>query len=238
MRLLFLTFLGEVNTSKTTIAHVHDAPLLMALPMAFLSVLSIFVGYLTRDIFVGFGTPFWGNSLVFTSQDYATFLNAEFLPFYIKIIPVVFSTLGTLVAIIYFSFFVNKFTVFTLSTQGRSVYTFLSKKWFIDKIYNEFIIQYFLSLGYLFSYKALDRGFLEIFGPTGISKNLETTTRVISLSQIGLPYAHLRQIVFGIIFICFAIFIFYLNLPAEVLLLASLFVLSSSIITLHPARIF
>jgi NADH-ubiquinone oxidoreductase chain 5 len=229
MRLLFLTFLGEVNATKTTVSHVHDAPILMALPMGFLSILSIFVGYLTRDIFVGFGTPFWGNSLVFTSQDYATSLNAEFLPFYIKIIPVVFSSLGTIVAIVYFIFFVGKFNVFTFGKTGIAIYTFLSKKWFIDKIYNEFIIQYFLSVGYLFSYKSLDRGFLEIFGPTGIAKNLETTTRTISLSQIGLPYAHIRQIVFGILFIFFAIFSFNIHLPAEVLLLLALFAFSSAI---------
>ena len=38
---------------------MFSAPFLMALPMAFLSILSIFTGYITRDIFVGFGTPFW-----------------------------------------------------------------------------------------------------------------------------------------------------------------------------------
>lgn len=215
MRLLFATFLGEVNVTKTNIAHMHDAPLLMALPMGFLSLLSIFVGYFTRDIFVGFGTPFWGKSLAFTSADFASSLNAEFLPFYIKIIPVVFSTLGTLTAILYFSFFVQQFNVFSLSQTSFSVYTFLSKKWFVDKIYNEFIVQYVLSSGYNFSYKALDRGFFEVFGPTGITNFLETTTTILTKQQIGLPYSHIRQLTFAILYFFLFVFAFSLNLPLE-----------------------
>jgi NADH-ubiquinone oxidoreductase chain 5 len=219
MRLLFLTFLGEVNTTKTSIGHVHDAPLLMALPMGFLSILSIFIGYLTRDIFVGFGTPFWGKSLAVSSTDFNSLLNAEFLPFYIKIIPVVCSTLGTITAIVYFSFFVQNFTVFSLTQSARSVYTFLNKKWFIDKIYNEFIVQYFLSSGYTFSYKALDRGFFEIFGPTGITNVLETTAKNLTQQQIGLPYSHIRQLTFALLYFFVFAIAFYLNLPFEFIVL-------------------
>jgi NADH-ubiquinone oxidoreductase chain 5 len=219
MRLLFLTFLGEVNSTKTSISHVHDAPLLMALPMGFLSILSIFTGYFTRDLFVGLGTPFWGRSLSFTTTDYNTFLTAEFLPFYIKIIPVLFSTLGTITAILYFGFFVKNFNVFSLSPSLLSTYTFLSKKWFFDKIYNEVFVQSFLSLGYFFSYKSLDRGFFESFGPTGVTNILEKTSQNLSYQQTGLPYFHLRQFVFGIFLIFVILSIFYLNLPLELLFL-------------------
>ena len=105
IRLIFLTFLGEVNATKNNIKNIHDAPFLMALPMAFLSILSIFVGYFTKDLFVGLGTPFWGNSIAFSTSDYDVFLTAEFLPFSIKIIPVFFSFLGTFLSIIYYNFF-------------------------------------------------------------------------------------------------------------------------------------
>jgi len=126
MRLLFLTFLGEVNARKTAINHIHDAPLLMAIPMAVLSIPSIFIGYLSRDFFVGLGNPFWGGSIALSATNYASFLNAEFLPFYIKIIPVVFSTLGTIFAIIYYTFFIKNFNVFLFGKKsiGIALYTF------------------------------------------------------------------------------------------------------------------
>ena len=95
----------------------------------------------------------FGKSLVFSPSDYNSFLTAEFLPFYIKIVPVVCSSLGTIIAIFYFSFFVQKFNVLSLTENRIAVYTFLSKKWFVDKIYNEFIVQHFLSSGYSFIIK-------------------------------------------------------------------------------------
>jgi hypothetical protein len=99
------------------------------------------------------------------------------------------------------------------------VYTFLNKKWFIDKIYNEFIVQYFLSSGYTFSYKALDRGFFEIFGPTGITNVLETTAKNLTQQQIGLPYSHIRQLTFALLYFFVFAIAFYLNLPFEFIVL-------------------
>jgi hypothetical protein len=43
----------------------------------------------------------------------------------------------------------------------------------------------------------VDRGFLEIFGPSGIAKSLDSITKQVSLGQSGLPYNYIRQFVFG-----------------------------------------
>ena len=221
MRLLFLTFLGEVNLSRVTVSHSHDAPLLMALPMALLSVPSMFIGYLSRDFFVGLGTPFWANALVFTGPDYGTYLTAEFLPFSIKIVPVVCSSLGTLVAMVYYTFLLQDFQVLARGrgVVFRAVYGFLVKKWYLDKIYNEFIVQHFLSSGYGFSYAALDRGFLELLGPQGAAHNVTRVSSLISSWQVGLPYNHLR--IFTISFLYGGLLLLLLSqgVPAEVLFL-------------------
>jgi NADH-ubiquinone oxidoreductase chain 5 len=216
MRLIFLTFLGEVNSTKNAINHVHDAPILMALPMAFLSIFSIFIGYLSRDIFVGLGTPFWGNSIQFSVASYSTFLNAEFLPFYIKIIPVLFSTLGTLTAIIYYQYFLKNFNILSSNTFTLFIYNFLNKKWYFDKIINEFIVQYVLALGYNFTYKTIDRGFLEVFGPTGITLNLKQFTTKIAFWQIGLPYNYIRYFVLGTLIIFIFLIFSYFAIPFEI----------------------
>jgi len=225
MRLIFLTFLGEINSTKKIISKVHDAPILMALPMALLSIPSIFIGYLSKDIFIGLGSPFWGNTITYNSQNYQTLLNAEFLPFYIKIIPVCFSFFGTFCAILYYSFLFKNFNVFKLNKNIRHIYTFLNKKWFIDKIYNELLIQHFLSLGYTFTYKSLDRGFLETLGGFGFGFNLNKSTKTIISFQNGLPFNYIRSIIIGFISIIFFIILFTYNIPFEVIFSVLLIVL-------------
>ena len=44
------------------------------------------------------------------------------------------------------------------------MYTFLNRKWFFDKVYNEYITQHVLSFGYQTTYKLIDRGLFEFIG--------------------------------------------------------------------------
>jgi len=44
--------------SRITIKNVHESPFLIILPLIILAMGSIFVGHLTRDLFIGFGTDF------------------------------------------------------------------------------------------------------------------------------------------------------------------------------------
>jgi NADH:ubiquinone oxidoreductase subunit 5 (subunit L)/multisubunit Na+/H+ antiporter MnhA subunit len=53
--------------------------------------------------------------------------------------------------------------------MGKKVYYFLNRKWFFDKIYNEYLGQFFFKFAYSMSYKSIDRGIFEILGPTGLS---------------------------------------------------------------------
>ena len=197
IRLIFLTFLNEVNSSKIIIQGVHDAPFLMGFPMMLLSIFSIFIGYYTKDIFVGLGTPFWGNSLSISNSNYLNFIEIEFLPFYIKILPVIFSTSGTFLAVIYYSFFYTNFNILKNYKIMYYIYNFLNKKWYFDKMYNEFLIQTFITFGYNFTYKSQDRGFLEIFGPKGLNSLITTISLNINKIQTGLSYHHSLFIFLG-----------------------------------------
>ena len=225
IRLIFLTFLGEVNSTKNVIKHIHEAPFLMSFPMTILSIPSIFIGYLSKGFFVGLGNPFWGNALTYSSSEYALFTCSEFLPFSIKIIPILFSTIGTLSAVIYYQILFKSFNILTSTLFLKSIYNFLNKKWYIDKIYNEFLTQYFLSSGYTFSYKATDRGVLEVFGPQGVYNNLHVIVIIILNSFKGLPYTYIKSIVVTLSYAMFLIFSLTLNLPLEIMFLFIVLVL-------------
>ena len=50
----------------------------------------------------------------------------------------------------------------------KKLYNFLNRKWFFYKIYNEYLGQFFFSLGILLVISFLIEGFLKILGPIGL----------------------------------------------------------------------
>lgn len=186
-RLLYLTFLNDSNAYKEYLKNSHEAPLLMAIPLIILAFGSIFIGYITKDMLIGLGTNFWGNSL-FTLPTNVSLIESEFIPYWIKLIPVVFSIGGAISAFVLYYYFSNYLYSLKISYLGRKIYAFLSKKWYFDKIYNDFIVQKFLDFGYNISFKTLDRGIIEVIGPYGIVKTISNLTRIITNLQSGYIY--------------------------------------------------
>jgi NADH-ubiquinone oxidoreductase chain 5 len=159
----------------------------MALPLFILSLGSIFIGYLTKDMIIGVGTDFWGNAL-FTHPQNLTMLEAEFIPHYIKLTPVILSNLGAISAFILYKNFSTELYSMKKTDLGRGLYTFLNRKWFFDKVYNEFISQEVLSIGYNTTYKLVDRGLFEFLGPLGITRTVWQNGRLFTGMQTGFVY--------------------------------------------------
>ena len=137
-RLLFLTFIGPVNSLKDSLKHVHDAPFLMGFPLFLLAFGSIFVGYLAKDMMIGMGTQFWGNAL-FMGPDHGLLVESEYIPQAIKYIPILFSFLGFLFALNLNLLGASFSYSLKTSTFGRTLYIFLNKRWLFDKMYTDFV---------------------------------------------------------------------------------------------------
>jgi NADH-ubiquinone oxidoreductase chain 5 len=206
MRLLHLTFLSEPNGFKPVISKVHDAPIRMALPLALLAVPSIFIGFVTKDMIIGVGTDFWGNAL-FTLPQNSILLDAEFLPHSIKLLPVLLSLTGGITSFLLYTYGIRNLYEFKTSQAGRNLYNFLNRKWFFDKIYTEVIGQNILSFGYSSSYKAIDRGFIEMLGPFGLSYLINLKGRSLSNLQTGFVYHYAFVMLVGVTFILILIHI-------------------------------
>nr|YP_009476759.1 NADH dehydrogenase subunit 5 [Cryptomonas curvata]AVM81252.1 NADH dehydrogenase subunit 5 [Cryptomonas curvata] len=201
-KLIYLTFIANTNSYKTSMQSVHDAPFSMAFPLFILSICSIFVGYLTKDLFVGLGTPFWNNA-IFILPDHLNIIDAEFIPIYIKWIPFFVSVFGALLAVILYYFF-SKFLFDVVSSNllFNFAYTFFNKKWFFDRLQNEVFGSFLLKAGYNTTYKIIDKGLIELFGPTGLSNLTFVISKQVSLLQSGKvnQYAFL-MFIFFILFI-------------------------------------
>ncbi|MFZ0694382.1 MAG: NADH-quinone oxidoreductase subunit L, partial [Alphaproteobacteria bacterium] len=63
-RLLYMTFHGTHHADEKVMAHVHESPKVMTIPLMFLALGAIFGGIIGQDYFVGEGaTAFWGGTL-------------------------------------------------------------------------------------------------------------------------------------------------------------------------------
>jgi NADH-ubiquinone oxidoreductase chain 5 len=167
MRVLSLTFLKKPLMNKVIASHAHEPYYTMTGPLFFLSICSIFIGYVLKDMMVGLGTDFWGNA-IFVLPENALLLEAEFLDTNIKIFPVILSLCGGSIAFIMYNHFFNILYRLKLSFIGRKLYTFFNRKWFFDKVYNEILAQHTLTVAYEHGYQNIDRGIIELLGPNGV----------------------------------------------------------------------
>ncbi|KAL6766027.1 nad5 (mitochondrion) [Auxenochlorella protothecoides x Auxenochlorella symbiontica] len=196
-RLLFLTFIAPTNAYKSTVKAAHDAPFLLALPLFLLSIGSIFVGYCAKDMMIGLATPFWANAIFVLPQN-NVLLESEFIPQSQKFLPLIATVAGAVIAY-FFSVYSTK-TSFALKQIPffRSLYSFLNKRWYFDKVYNDYISKNTMSFGYNVSFKALDKGFFEICGPTGIAYSFPALAQYWSRLQSGLIYHYAVVMLLGL----------------------------------------
>ena len=174
-RLLYLTFLSENNAYKSVMRGVHESSWVMILPLLVLVFGSIFVGYLAKDIFLGLGSDAFLNS-IYVHPKNLIFIDAEFIPYHIKLIPLFFSFFGIFLCFLFYCFllkikvlWMSFYTNLNLLKVYHFIYKFYNKKWFFDNVYNSFIGYPMLKLGYDVTFKLLDKGVIEFFGPYGMS---------------------------------------------------------------------
>lgn len=214
-RLLFLVFLSEPNGNKKNIINAHEGSYKMTLPLFILALLSIFVGFLTKDLFVGFGTSFWNYSIFVLPANYLL-LDIEFIDLFYKILPLLVTMIA---AILVFFFYVVNLKEFLLLKTNRTFlmfYTFLSKKWFFDRLYNQYITQNVIFASYFYTYKNIDRGLVEKIGPWGIIHSVKEVSKNIKNLQSGFIYYYLYYFFLSFFLIIFTLvnisfFIFSLN---------------------------
>jgi NADH-ubiquinone oxidoreductase chain 5 len=83
--------------------------------------------------------------------------------FFYKTLPVHLSLLGVFLAFILYNFQVKIIIQFkNFSGLGKRLYNFLNRKWFFDKVYNEYLGQFFFKVGYSYTVTSLlTEGFLK-----------------------------------------------------------------------------
>ena len=186
-RLIYLTFLSSPNGYRSVICAAYDSSYQIVTSLFLLSIPSVLIGFYAKDMFIGFGSDFWGNSL-FVSTENMNRVDSEFITHIYKILPVFLSILGSISSFLFYLFGSKLLIQLKMSISGKKIYNFFNKKWFFDKVYNEYISQFFFTISYTVTYKIVDRGIIEVFGPMGLSSIISKKALSISKLQTGYLY--------------------------------------------------
>jgi len=205
-RLLFLTFFSTpitllqktTNLPKTNAKNAHDADVIMASVLIVLAVGSVFAGWFFKPMLIGLGGDFWNNSLI-TQNSHAlknAMIEAEFLPQAVKLLPLMATVTGFLLAYL-FTLISVKRSYLNAAYRLRHVYLFLNQRWFFDKLLNESVAYRCYKLGFSFV-KVFDKGLLETlpFFGLGLPRSLKILYIKLGATQSGLIYHYAILMIF------------------------------------------
>ena len=204
-RLISLVFLTKPNGPKQSYLNCHESNIATIIPLIILALFSIFFGFLLSDVYVGVGSDFFANSL-FTHPNNIALIEAEFsLNTIIKLLPAIISFIGAFLAIFLYHIQPNFLIYLTKNDFAIKMYSFLNSKYYFDVIYNHFLVNKGLQLGYKIS-KEIDRGAIELIGPYGLSNNLYNTGLNIAKLDTGIITTYSLYITIGLLSLLLLVF--------------------------------
>lgn len=150
----FLTSIYSINLikrvffeSQNTKYNIKEAPFWLYNILFILLIMSLILGYLTKDLFIGFGNHF-NNDL-------------EFLPYIYKLLPILIVIIGL--------FLIINFDIFKFYFNFKNSFFLFNKKLYTESIINN-IFSKLLLLSYHININ-LDKGLFEKFGFIGFIQN-------------------------------------------------------------------
>ncbi|MGH6973386.1 MAG: NADH-quinone oxidoreductase subunit L [Stellaceae bacterium] len=193
-RLLFLTFHGKPRASREVMAHVHESPPVMILPLVVLAAGAIFAGMIGYHWLVGDGREaFWGDSiLVLSGHD--TVGGAEHVPFWVSKLPLAMGVAGIVVA--WLAYVVQTGLPAWFTQYFRPIYLFVLNKWYFDELYDAVIVRPAMWFGVKL-WKEGDGAVIDGFGPDGFAKMTRGMAGVLSRFQSGYLYHYVFAMFVG-----------------------------------------
>uniref|UniRef100_UPI0030DEE36E NADH dehydrogenase subunit 5 n=1 Tax=Dematophora necatrix TaxID=2751867 RepID=UPI0030DEE36E len=186
VKVLYLTFLTPALGPKIHYFRAHEGDLFLVLPLIILALFSIFFGYITKDIFIGLGSGFFIDNSIFIHPMHEITIDTEFaIPVIFKLLPLLFTVIFSVLAIVISEFLPELVIYFKLSRFGYYFYGFFNQRFLIEMLYNKYITGLVLYLGGQTT-KILDKGSIELLGPFGLEKGLINLSKSINKLSNGM----------------------------------------------------
>jgi len=194
-RLIIMTFHGESRADEKTLAHVHESPKVMIVPLLVLAFGALFSGYLGYEYFVGDSMKsFWGDS-IFVLPGTDPIEAAHHVPTWVKLLPIVVAVVGILAA--YYAYLMNRDLPGKLAARFQGTYKFLLNKWYFDELYDFLFVRPAHRLGRNL-WKDGDGAVIDGLGPDGVAAAARYLAQKVASIQSGYVYHYAFAMLIGV----------------------------------------
>ena len=189
-RLMFLAFEGKPREKPDILAHAHEPPWTMGIPLVLLAFGSLLAGAIFMHFFIGSDqTAFWRGSLVTHGGEHHE------VPLLVMLTPTLAMAAGFAVA--WYFYITNPLVPFGLAKRFRGLYQFLLNAWYFDALYDAIFVRPAKRLGQ-FLWKTGDGTIIDGIGPDGVAACvIDITNRVVKL-QTGYIYHYAFVMLVGV----------------------------------------
>lgn len=195
-RLIFMTFHGKPRASKEVMAHVHESPKVMLIPLGVLALGAIFAGMLFAGPMTGENyKEFWGASILMLENSTAM-LDAHHVPLWVKLLPLVLGVFG--IALTYQMYIRRTDIPVQLAKTHSALYQFLLNKWYFDELYDFVFVRPSKAIG-RFLWTFGDGKVIDGLGPNGVAGRVLVLARRASQLQSGYVYHYAFAMLLGVV---------------------------------------
>jgi NADH-quinone oxidoreductase subunit L len=196
-RLLFMTFHGKPRASATAMAHVHESPAVMLLPLVLLVAGALASGYIGANIFgmVDADGLFW-NGAIFVAPGHASLEHAHHVAAWVKYLPLGMGVGGLLLS--YLFYVMHPSLPGRISGTVSGFYRFLLNKWYFDELYDRLFVRPALHIGQVL-WKQGDEQIIDRFGPNGVAALAQRGGAVASRLQTGYLFHYAFAMMLGLL---------------------------------------
>jgi NADH-quinone oxidoreductase subunit L len=195
-RLILMTFHGKPRCDERTLAHVHEAPAIMWVPLLVLALGSIVAGAVAYNAFVGEGmAAFWGKSIL-VLEKHGALAAAHHAPLWVKLLPLVMGVAG--IAVAYLMYVAQPGLPAKLARQLKPLYQFSFNKWYFDELYDRIFVRPAFVLGFGL-WKSGDGALIDGVGPDGVAAATRQLARRAGWLQTGYVYHYAFAMLIGVV---------------------------------------
>jgi NADH-quinone oxidoreductase subunit L len=215
-RLILMTFHGKPRADEKVMAHVHESPLIMLLPLTVLAAGAILAGSVFYGGFVGSPNAaghandilnmtglvnvwdkmhFWGSS-IFVLPENDTVEAAHHVPHWVKVLPIFVASAGIILAYIFYMFAPKMPSV--MVKVFKPIHALFYNKWFFDELYDRVFTRNAFRLGQFFWQKG-DKAVIDGYGPDGVASVYARFAGVLSRFQTGYVFQYAFVMMIGLI---------------------------------------
>ena len=187
---------SHANHHARPLSELHEAPMVMLVPLGILAGGAVFAGIVFDHYFIGTqSAAFWHGAIAAIAAN-GLGPQLENFPMWVEIAPFIVTAIGFLIA--YYYYILNPELPAQMAAKQGLLYTFLYNKWYFDELYDCLFVRPAKKLG-RFLWKFGDGVVIDGLGPDGIAARVLDATRGAVRLQSGYVYHYAFAMLIGVV---------------------------------------